>query len=75
MSLPTQIQNTLEDIEEMKTYPGKKLCSCGRCYHPVKYDKCWKCFSEQPARVKQYDKNKDGYASMKDATESTDSNF
>jgi len=72
MSLSARRQNAIEDIEEMKTYPGKKLCKCGRCYHPVKFDKCWKCFSEQPARITQFDRNAEGYESMKDATESTE---
>ena len=38
-----------------KEYKDKVLCKkCGKYYHPKEYEVCYKCYSEQPARIKQY---------------------
>jgi len=37
---------------------NKKLCSkCKKYWHPVKFDMCFNCHSQQPARITQFDKH------------------
>ncbi len=59
-------------VSTVKNYPGKKLCKkCGNNYHPDNFDMCWNCYSMQPARITGFKGNEEGYASVKDWSEST----
>lgn len=63
----------------------KLVCKCGAKFDEYNWDKsrhytmCWKCWSTQPARITDYEKNeedadkyREGYASQKDFDEANE---